>query len=172
MTRILAAALACLLLAGCSGTTDDGSATPGAGDDLLGNATAPPQPLHWENDVVAGADPYNSLPIDPNDPTSLAGPGPCSQQVSSCEYYDFSVNGTFDLVATLAWGVAANDLDLYLYQGDTQVSQDGINGIPPAAGVPATQQAMRASVGPGEYTFWVVLWNAAADSYTLDAEFS
>src|SRR5688572_16498132 len=120
--------LAALLLSGCSGVTDDdgGGDLPGPGG-LGGNVTAP-DPLHWENDVIAGADPFNNLPTDPNDPASLTAPPPCSQKPAgqdiSCEYHEFTVNGTFAMTATLAWGVDGNDFDLYLYQGDTEVSRD------------------------------------------------
>ena len=166
MTRLLAAALACLLLAGCSGTADDGSATPGPGDGALGNQTALPEPLHWQADIVAGADPFNFLPT---------GPGPCSQDVSSCEFYDFTVETAVNLTATLAWGVPANDLDLYLYQGTTQLSSDGINNVDPtnpSSVQPATSQVLRHALAPGSYTFWVAVWNGAADSYTLDVAFA
>lgn len=171
MRKLLGLLLAALMLSGCSGQTDDGNddGLPDA-NGLGGNATVP-DPLHWENDVVVGADPFNNLPTDPNDPTSLTGPPPCSQDVSSCEYYEFTVNGTASLTATLAWGIAANDIDLYLFQGTTEVSRDGINSLG-AVGVPPTSQVMHAKVDAGTYTFWVVLWNAAADSYILDVEFA
>ncbi len=173
MGKLLAALAACLLLAGCTGSETDDDATPGAGDGATANAL--PDPLHWGEAVMAGADPFNYLPVDPNDPTSLAGPGACSQDVSSCTYYDFSVNASAAMTATLAWSVQANDLDLYLYQGDTLVSQDGINSVDPtnpASLSPATSQVMHVDVAPGLYTFWVVVWDGAADSYTLDATFA
>ncbi len=163
-TPLLTSSFALLLvLAGCLGDSgSDGDLADGADPEAQAPAT-PPEPLHWETDIVAGADPFN-----------VAGTFPaCSQDVSSCDYYEFTTNGTFGLTATLAWGIAANDLDLYLYQGSDLVSQDGINGIPPAASVPATSQVMHVdSLQPGTYTFWVVIWNGAADAYTLDAAFA
>lgn len=172
MRKTLGLLLAALALAGCAGegSDDDPSLTPGDGSGL-GNATAP-APLHWEADVLVGADPFNNVP-DPGNPT--ANNPPCSQQVSSCEVHEFTVNGTWNLTATLAWGVPANDLDLYLYQGQTQVSNDGINTIDPvdpSSIVGATSQVMHVALEPGTYQFWVVVWSGAADHYTLDAAFS
>lgn len=165
MRKTLILALGLLLLSGClssSGGDGDAGVGDGAGDGAGTNATAP-APLHWAGDILVGADPFNLAS------TVVATP-PCSQDVSSCTYYDFSVNTTVDLTATLAWGVQANDLDLYLYQGDKEVSQDGINAIGDVP--PVTSQVMHASIAPGDYTFWVVVWNGAADSYTLDVAFS
>lgn len=176
MRAIPALLLVTLLASGCSSEPQDDAGPAGSDGDGPGlNATAP-EPLHWDADVIAGADPFNLLP-DPNDP--LGGNLPeCSQapagQDVSCHYYEFTVNTTVKLEATLAWGVAANDLDLYLYNGQAFVSNDGINsigiGVP---SLPSTTQVMSVDgLAPGTYTFRVVLWNAVADSYTLDAVFT
>lgn len=177
MRQLLVLALPFLLLAGCSGATGDG-ASDGADDlaDDADNMAALP-PLHWANDVLVGADPFNFLPTDPADPTSLAGPGPCSQDVSTCYYHDFTVpgNASVDLTATLKWMRQADDFDLYLYQGDTLVTNDGINNADPTnptSLVPLTEQVLHATIAPGDYTFWVVAWNAASESYVLDAAFA
>lgn len=157
-----------LLLSGCvsdDGGTDTGSDGP-EGSNPMTNATL--EPLHWEGDVTVGADPFNFLPV---------GGGVCSQDVSTCFFHDFVIPGnqSVNLEATLAWGTAGNDFDLYLYQGSTQVSQDGINSIDPtnpASLTPQTTQVMHHTATAGAYTFWVVVWNAVADSYTLDVTFT
>src|SRR5688500_4360101 len=127
MRKTLGLLLAALLLSGCSGEEAPGDDPLGAGGTPLGSGTVP-APLHWCNDIVVGADPLNAL----GTPVTRAPP-PCSQKPAgqdvSCEYHEFTVNGTVALTATLAWGVEANDLDLYLFQGATEVSRDGINSL-------------------------------------------
>lgn len=170
MLATLAAAIA-----GCSGLEPAEAATDPQAPAMAGNATI--EPLHWEADFLVGADPFNFVPAS----TPVGGGSPCSTDVSACRFHDFTVPGnasgneTYLLTATLAWGLAANDLDLYLYQGGTEVSQDGINSIDPfnpTAFVGGAQQILRHDAPPGEYTFWVVIWNGAADAYTLDVAFA
>ena len=160
----LLAALA-LLLSGCS---DDEAGTDDvpAPTDAAAPAAQVPEPMHWEGEVPVGADPFNVVPVVP---------GPCSTQASTCFKHEFTVpEGTeVDLEATLAWGLAANDFDLYLYEGDEQLSSDGINAVPPAAQVPEPQQVLHyAGLEDGTYAFWVVAWNAVGDAYTLDVTFT
>lgn len=122
------------------------------------NATAP-APLHWEGETMAGADPFNVVLAE------------CSTQASACEFHDFSINGTFDLEATLAWTNPANDLDLYLYEGETLVSNEGINNIGDPPG-PTSQVLVHSGLPAGDYTFRVVMWNAVNENYSLDVTFS
>ena len=160
------------LSAGCLEGGDDAPAeTPDAPAPAM-NATAM-EPLHFEDDVPVGADPFNVVPVV----TPLGGGVPCSTAASTCFLHDFTVpdgtNVSVSLVATLAWSLPANDFDLYLYEGEEQLSQDGINSIPPAAGAPPTTQVLHhEGLAPGTYTFWVVAWNSVQDGYTLDVEFS
>lgn len=163
----LLALLALALLSGCLGD----EASTGDTDLLPSEDTveaAPPEPLHWEEDVLVGADPFNVVPVV----TPVGGGTPCSSQASACFVYDFTTNTTVDLVATLAWRISANDFDLYLYQGDTQLSSDGINQLG-STEVPTPEQVLNhAGLTPGTYSFWVVAWNAVSDGFLLDVEFT
>lgn len=159
------------LLAGCA--SDDTGEGPASAEQESTFTPTVPEPLHFEGEVSVGADPFNVVP-----PAPVGSGMPCSMEVSTCYYHEFTVgedavgNGTVSLTATLAWGLAANDLDLYLYQGEEQLSSDGINSLG-AAEPPPTEQVLRhEGLAAGEYSLWVVVWNGAADSYTLDVEFS
>jgi hypothetical protein len=160
MRVVMALALhALLLLPGCLEDGED----PAPMDEPMvvatTNATAP-EPLHHEGEFIAASDPANAvMPI-------CFGPS----VDAPCHYYEFSTNVTADLEATLAWGLEANDLDLYLYEGDTELSREGINAI---GDPPNTSQVLvHPGLPPGDYTLWVVAWNAAQESYTLDVLFS
>jgi hypothetical protein len=164
----LAVCAAALLLAGCSSKSPDSAASP-TPTSATGNHTAL-APLHFQGTVSAGADPSNFVPGTP-----VGGGQPCSLPTSTCYKHAFTIpgnaSGNVSLVATLKWSVPANDLDLYLYQDGTQVSMDGINSLPPG-GVPAPEQVMHVDgLAPGNYEFWVSVWNGAADAYTLDVTF-
>lgn len=165
---ILATLAAALLLAGCSSKSPSTDVQP-APMQAAANHTAL-APLHFSGSVTAGADPYNLVPIG----TPVGGGGPCSTAASTCYKHDFTIPAGItntSMEAKLKWSVAANDLDLYLYQGDTQLSMDGINQFPPM-GAPTAEQDMHVDgLASGSYTFWVVVWNGAAESYTLDATF-
>ena len=160
LAALLAFSSGCLSGEGNDPAPSDAPASPAT------NATVP-APLHFEGDVAVGVDPFN-----------LVDGTPCSTDASTCFKHDFTVeegtNVSVSLEATLAWTIEANDFDLYLYEGEEQLSQDGINQFPPAgASAPPTMQVLRHDgLGPGDYSFWVVAWNAAADSYTLDVTFS
>jgi len=166
---LLVSLVAALLLAGCSGKSPAPAVQPAA-SQAPANHTAL-APLHFAGSFMVGADPSNYVPVA----TPVGGGGPCSLSASTCYKHAFTVPddaGNVSVAADLKWGNAANDLDLYLYQGDTLVSQDGINSLPPS-GAPTPEQVMHADgLAPGSYTFWVVVWNGAADSYTLDAAFT
>jgi hypothetical protein len=170
--RFAALALTALLALSAGCASDDETADPTTDMPApMANATAP-APLHFEGDVPYGADPFNVIPVV----TPVGGGAPCSTSASTCFVHAFTINGTnasVSLEATLAWDLPASDFDLYLYEGETQLSQDGINGIPPAAGVPEAMQVLRHDgLAAGEYAFWVVAWNAVGDAYTLDVTFS
>jgi hypothetical protein len=155
LTTLLAFSAGCL-------TEDNAPEPTGDVPAPVANATAP-APLHWENDIVAGADPFNANPV-------LATPE-CSQSVSSCDFYEFTTNGTFALQASLVWTNPANDLDLYLYQGETLVTNDGINMVGDVPG-PTSQNLAAPGLPAGTYTFRVVMWNAIDEHYNLDVSFS
>ncbi len=149
--------------AGCSGTDDDQAPMDEAPVVPATNGTLP-APIHETGEFLMAADPSNVA-------TGVICTGPSVDP--PCYYYDFHTDVNVSLEATLVWTNPANDLDLYLYEGDTLVSSDGINtigNVPPD--LPATQQVMHAEVPPGDYQFYVVAWNGAAESYTLDATFS
>jgi hypothetical protein len=169
--RFTAIALTALvaLSAGCA--SDDEA--PGPTTDTpapMDNATAP-APLHFEGEVPYGFDPFNVVPVQ----TPVGGGVPCSTSASTCFVHAFTVNGTnvsVSLEATLAWTLPASDFDLYLYEGEEQLSQDGINSLPPTGVPEATQVLRHDGLAAGEYAFWVVAWNAVGDEYTLDVTFS
>jgi hypothetical protein len=159
-TALLLTALLALS-SGCLEDKQAPEATPDAPAPVM-NATAP-TPLHWEGDVTAGADPFNAIPV--------VAPPECSQSVSACEFYDFTINGTFDIDASLVWTNPANDLDLYLYQGETFIGNEGINNVGDPPG-PTSQNLVHADLPPGDYTFRVVMWNAVNEHYDLDVTFT
>lgn len=159
-TLLLVATLA--PFAGCL-DSDDGPAPADEPVDADPAMNTTLEPLHFSGSFAAGADPFN-----------LVTGSPCSTAASTCFKHDFEVTGnrSVAVTATLAWGVMANDLDLYLFQGDTELSQDGINTLPPS-GVPPPSQVLRhEGLAPGMYSFWVAIWNGVADDYTLDVEFA
>lgn len=155
-----------LALPGCLDESPDGD-----DEDLLPDGSSPaavaPDPLHWEESVLVGADPFNVIPVV----TPVGGGTPCSTSASTCYIYDFAVNTTVDLEATLVWGLPASDFDLYLYQDDTQLSSDGINQLGTVEVPPTSQVLSHGGLAPGAYQFWVVAWNAAGDDFTLDVAF-
>ena len=164
MKWLLACTMVGLLFSGCLGDSDAPVDDDSELDsDPLG-AAMPPADMHESGEFTLALDPSNVA-------TGAICTGPSVDP--PCWYYDFHSDVSTDLVATLAWTNPANDLDLYLFQGDTQISNDGINtigNVPPD--LPTTEQVMRASVGPGDYRFYVVIWNGVADSYTLDVTFT
>ena len=69
----------------------------------------------------------------------------------------------------------ASDVDLYVRQGPTIVSNGGINsvgGTNPSAYGPVTSQTLHAALPTGQYEFLVVAWSVAQDTYTLDGNFT
>lgn len=169
--RLAAFALTALLAfsAGCA-SEDEAPAPIEDPAPGMGNATVP-EPLHFEGDVPYGADPFNLVPVQ----TPVGGGVPCSTSASTCFVHPFTVDGTnvsLAVEAVLAWGLPASDFDLYLYEGEEQLSQDGINSLPPTGPPETTQVLHHDGLGPGEYAFWVVAWNAVGDAYTLDVTFS
>lgn len=156
-------------LAGCSDNESGGddeapdTTTPTAGPAVL-------EPLHFQEDLVFGIDPFNVVPVG----TPAGGGAPCSTPASTCFYYPFTIpaNTTVAVTATLAWGLPANDFDLYLYQATTLVSSDGINMLGTAEVPPTTQVLRHTPLVAGDYEFWVAAWNSAADGFTLDVEFT
>lgn len=128
-----------------------------------GNATSPrpPPPMRWEGGVTFGMEAGGQYAT-------------CNGPFHSCDKRSFSIKGTFDVNATLSWGLATNDFDLYLYR-DTGaahefVSDDGING--PNDPATATQELHYADLPPGNYRLYVVPRHAVYDAYELDAVFS
>lgn len=163
MRFVLAAAFLLALMAGCA--SDDSAEEPAAPAPEAGTDAPIPAPIHEEQDFTLALDPTNVATGQPCFGPSVDPP---------CYYYEVQVETMVDFVATLSWTLEANDFDLYLYEGETQVSSDGINtvgAVPPEP--PATTQVMRhEALPPGDYRFYVVAWNAAADTTTLDVEFT
>ncbi|MGB1586132.1 MAG: hypothetical protein ACPHID_03705 [Thermoplasmatota archaeon] len=95
----------------------------------------------------------------------------CSLATSDCDRWDFTVAASGDVVATLSWTTAANDLDLYLFDAaGNEISRDGINQI---GEPPGTSQVLQhTGLTPGDYQFVVVPWSAVNETYTLDVDLS
>ena len=161
MRCLLALAAASLVLAGCASAPTDGTTTTDA-------TTTPPR----------------TLPAAIHDTKSVTGAfaggnvatgGLCEpEQTAQCVRYPFTANNTVAVTAKLTWTVPGNDFDLYLMQGDTIVSNDGINNLPPGGpgDLTATAQTLNAEVEAGTYELLVVAWFSGQDTYTLDAQFS
>lgn len=137
-------------------------------------ATAPPLPaaIYDNQTVMASADPLNLLDVVPVGPLG----GLCSTPDSFCMRYPFSVgmNQTVNLTAELVWETVGNDFDMYLVQGETVVSNDGINnlGSTNPADYTATSQTMHFPTPEGDYEVLIVGWLAVQDSYSLVVEFT
>lgn len=163
--RNVALLLTFLLAVGAGCSSNDQAPVQG-GDVVMVVATnhTLPAPMHEAGGFMLAADPTNVA-------TGTVCSGPSVD--APCYFYSFHTDVNVSLEATLAWTNPANDLDLYLYQGDTMASNDGINNIgnvPPD--MPTTRQVMHADAAPGDYRFYVVAWNAAAESFTLDVTFT
>lgn len=164
MQRPLLLLLAAMtLLAGCldgGGSPDD---DPDDDPQTDPDDRAPlPDDISESATVPAGGDPFN-----------IAGAEPCSEEVSGCTLYPFTVPAGIqvEVDALLSWLNPANDFDLYLYTADgQQISMEGINQI---GDPPETEHDMPpVRIGPGEYEFYVVAWAVAGGQYTLEATFA
>ncbi len=150
-----------MLAAAFSGCLEgDEPETPATPDTETAETALPPEDFSADGSFMAGHDPYN-----------FVGGEPCSQPQSACEFVPFSTEVTTSVAAVLSWTNPANDLDLYLFTADGQeVSREGINFV---GEPPSTEHRMPAvSIAPGDYEFYVVAWNAAAESWTLDVSFT
>lgn len=139
---------------------DGGLAAEHNGGSASGeSASQPPPPIHRESQYTFGFDPL-----------STQGQ-PCDGPVlNNCDEPTFHLNGTFGVEATLTWMTPGNDLDLYLYRGDTQVSADGVNDEPDLFG---THQILHHhDLPPGDYSVWVTVRHGVLGQYTLDLVFS
>lgn len=156
---------------GVSEASDENPQPPGAPDhrpaqeatpeasasDSNASAPSPPPPMHWEAGFTVGAD------------LGTLNDTPCGA-LSSCDHRSFTLAGTFDLEATLSWGLATNDFDLYLFQDGIEISRDGIDE--PGDYPTASQVLVHESLAPGSYELWVVGSLMVKDSYALDAVFA
>jgi hypothetical protein len=158
----LAAALG-ILLSGCVSVQVETSTTDGPTTEA-GPRTLP-APIRDSKSVSAAFSGGNV-----GDPAAVCEP----EQTAQCFRYPFTANNTVAVTARLAWTVPGNDFDLYLMQGDTVVSNDGINTLPPAGPgeLTATNQVLNAEVEAGSYELLVVAWFTGQDTYTLEATFS
>lgn len=163
-TRLWIVALV-LPLAGC--LTDSQSVEPTTPVVTPAPKVPPPLPAAIKDAkmVVAGLDPFNFV-------TGV----PCSQPVSACYLYPFTVDdydvanstGNVSIDAKLMWTIPANDFDLYVFKEGDAAPVTMSAGSPPA-----TEEAIAAELdGPGNYQLIVVAWAAVADTYTVEATFS
>lgn len=156
--------------AGCASKLPD-SALPGTGTPASGNQTLP-APIHASEAVTGSFSGGNFAAGTPLD-QGICSPAPAAK----CFHYPFSVNATggANTTAVLTWTSQSSDFDLYVVQGTTIVSNDGINsvgGTNPSAYVPVTSQTLHAALPTGQYEFLVVAWSVAQDTYTLDGNFT
>lgn len=120
-------------------------------------ARQPPPPMHWEGTFTLGAD-LGRVTHD------VCG------ALSSCDARGFTLDGTYDLEATLTWTLLSNDFDLYLFQDGKMIDRRAFDSITQA---PEPRVVLaRPGVGPGEYDLVVVGDRMVKDSYDLDAVFS
>lgn len=113
-----------------------------------------PPPIHEEGDVAAGADPFNNV-----------GLPPCSTPAANCEEFDFTLERSALMDATLTFGEDTSDFDVYIYdEGGAEVA----SGVQ-SAGI---EEAISAELAPGTYTVQIVPWTVANDHWVFDAKFS
>ncbi|HLF16426.1 MAG TPA: pre-peptidase C-terminal domain-containing protein [Candidatus Thermoplasmatota archaeon] len=152
-------------LAGCSdsgGSNADGNGGNGGSDD----GAALPANIYDNQTVTAGIDPFNGLP-DPADPT-VATLGPCSQAVSTCFRYNFTVEaGKPSVTAMLTWP-GVSDFDLYLVQEGTQVAMSAND---PTTNPVTNEETFTASLRPGDYEVVVAAWIVVQDTFSIAITF-
>ena len=125
----------------------------------------PPSPATHVT-VTAGIDPFNGLP-DPADPT-VATLGPCSQAVSTCFRYNFTVEaGKPSVTAMLTWP-GVSDFDLYLVQEGTQVAMSAND---PTTNPVTNEETFTASLRPGDYEVVVAAWIVVQDTFSIAITF-
>jgi hypothetical protein len=152
MRRLAWIGVLVLLLAGC--VEDRSDATPPA--QAWSMEAAPPERMVWSGSFTAGMG------------AGAVTGNPC--EVASCDLRQFTLDGPFDVEATLTWGLPGNDFDLYLYQDGTEVGRADLD--PPEDPQETREVLVHADLPPGDYEFLVVGSTMVADSYTLRADFS
>jgi hypothetical protein len=139
--------LAALLLAGCSDP-----APPAPQPDLA----RPPEPILPAR-IEADATMPPSL-----DPVGSGGPA-CSPPTSTCFRYPFTLMGNATAKATLTWDLVANDLDLYLFEG--QEVLDDSNAAR------TTSESLSTRLEAGDYEFVVQGSRTATQPFHFEATF-
>lgn len=113
-----------------------------------------PAPIYDNRTVDLGADPFN-LAL-----------GPCSTAASSCTLYPLVVESSITAEASLAWGVVANDFDLYI------LDESGNPVLSSASSAGGTSEGFSGALEPGTYNVAVVAWLVVQDDYELAVTFS
>ena len=147
--------LLALPLAGClDAPTDD--LTPASDPAAeIAPPVALPEPIEDTQMVVGSLDPLNYV-----------GEPICSAPSAQCFRYPFTLAGDAKVAADLAWGIPANDFDLYLHKaGGTEVAVSG-------AAAPGTSEAIAETSGAGDYEVIVVAWGVAQDTFTVKIDFT
>lgn len=145
--------LAALILAGCaapgSSPTNDSSTNSSTNIPII------PPPIEETKDVQGSLQP---IP-DPqaNDP--------CALPTVTCYHHKFDVASAVKMEATLSWGVAANDFDLYLYKDGKEFKSD-------VAPPPATTAKLSEALEVASYDLIVVPASVGQDTYKLSATFA
>lgn len=96
------------------------------------------------------------------DPVSTGGPA-CSPPTSTCFRYPFALQGNATAKASLTWDLEANDLDLYLFEGDEVLDMSN--------GGPTTSESLTTPLEPGEYEFVVQGSTTVAQPFHFEASF-
>lgn len=132
------------------------SATPPTGGvtirPTVPKAPAPP-PVEATGMTAASLDPLNFI-----------GLPPCSAPSAQCVDVPFTLADEYDAEATLSWGIAANDFDLYVLDAKGSVVLMAAELSMPESG--------QATLPAGDYTARIVPWSAAADNWQLEIVFS
>lgn len=153
MQRTLAlVALLGLAFAGCIGSDTPSDSTNGGSSNV--QLATPPAPISDTKTVSGSADPLNTA-------TGV----PCNHQAAGCFQYPFELMGNTTVDAKLSWTLPPSDFDLYLVQGERQITFSA--GQPPG-----TTEAIKRDMAAGSYAFVVAAWAVAQDTYTFTVDFT
>jgi hypothetical protein len=138
--------LAALVLAGCSDP-----APPAAQPD----PATPPEP------ILPSIEADETMPPS-LDPVGSGGPA-CSPPTSTCFRYPFTLMGNATANATLTWDLVANDLDLYLFEGEELLDDSNAAST--------TSESLSTRLEAGDYEFVVQGSRTATQPFHFKATF-
>lgn len=162
---------AVLLVAAFSGCLSEETEDPG--DSAPTEPPAPP-PYEPPEDITE-----TQLVPAGADPSTVAMENPCTTNPEACYRYPISLaepthpNQTVNvaMAATLTWGIDANDFDLHVYRGSSEIG----SSTSPAAPLPGGSNTERVDLTltqAGSYEVVVVAWGSVADTFELVVRFT